>query len=62
MLEALPGAFVLLGACAPGTDPDAAANNHSPAAVFDDGVLADGAALYAELALRRLSRSRPSTT
>jgi len=62
VLEALPGAFVLLGACAPGTDPDAAANNHSPAAVFDDGVLADGAALYAELALRRLSRSRPSTT
>jgi hippurate hydrolase len=30
--------------------------NHSPRAVFDDSVLGDGAALLAELALRRLSR------
>jgi metal-dependent amidase/aminoacylase/carboxypeptidase family protein len=52
------GAFVLLGACARGADPESAANNHSPAAVFDDGVLADGAALYTELALRRLA-ARP---
>ena len=29
--------------------------NHSADARFDDAVLADGAALYAELALRRLS-------
>ena len=55
VLEQVPGAFVMLGACPPGTDPAAAPNNHSAYAVFDDGVLADGAALYAELALRRLA-------
>ncbi len=55
VLNEVPGAFVLIGACPPGTDPDAAAYNHSPKAVFDDAVLPDGAALYAELALRRLA-------
>ena len=54
VLNEVPGAFVLLGACPPDTDP-AAPSNHSAAARFDDGVLADGAALYAELALRRLA-------
>ena len=29
--------------------------NHSPYATFDDGVLADGAALYAELAISRIA-------
>ena len=47
---------VVRGACPPGTDPNAAAGNHSGAAVFDDSVLADGAQYYAELALRRLPR------
>jgi amidohydrolase len=56
VLSEVPGAFVLLGACPPGTDPHDAPSNHSAAALFDDGVLADGAALYAELALRRLVR------
>ena len=55
VLNQVPGAFVLLGACPPGTDPRTAPSNHSPAAVFDDSVLADGTALYAELALRRLT-------
>lgn len=55
VLNRVPGAFVLLGACPPGTDPRLAPSNHSPAAVFDDSVLADGTALYAELAFRRLS-------
>ena len=55
VLNQVPGAFVLLGACPPGTDPGTAPSNHSPAAVFDDSVLADGTALYAELALRRLT-------
>jgi amidohydrolase len=54
VLEQVPGAFVMLGACPPGADPATAPNNHSADAVFDDAVLADGAALYAELALRRL--------
>jgi hippurate hydrolase len=56
VLEQVPGAFVMLGACAPGADPATAPFNHSADAVFDDAVLSDGAALYAELALRRLAR------
>jgi amidohydrolase len=56
VLEQVPGAFVMLGACPPGADPATAPNNHSADAVFDDAVLAEGAALYAELALRRLAR------
>jgi amidohydrolase len=55
VLEAVPGAFVFLGACAPDEDPATAASNHAPQARFDDGVLADGAALLAELAVRRLA-------
>jgi hippurate hydrolase len=60
VLEQVPGAFVLLGACPPGADPATAPYNHSSTAVFDDSVLADGAALYAELALRRLARGNPA--
>jgi amidohydrolase len=55
VLEEVPGAFVFLGACPPEVDPQAAAYNHSPLAVFDDSVLPEGAALLAELALRRLA-------
>jgi hippurate hydrolase len=55
VLEAVPGAFVFLGACPPGRDPATAPYNHSPEAVFDDAVLPDGAALYASLAFSRLS-------
>jgi hippurate hydrolase len=55
VLNEVPGAFLMLGACPPGTDPRTVPSNHSPFAVFDDCVLADGTTLYAELALRRLS-------
>jgi amidohydrolase len=55
VLDQVPGAFLMLGACPPGTDPFSAPFNHSAEAVFDDSVLADGTALYAELALRRLA-------
>jgi amidohydrolase len=55
VLERVPGAFIMLGACPPGLDPATAAYNHSAEAAFDDAALADGTALYAELALRRLS-------
>jgi amidohydrolase len=55
VLDQVPGAFLMLGACPPDVDPFAAAFNHSAEAVFDDAVLADGTALYAELALRRLA-------
>ncbi|MGH3488711.1 MAG: M20 metallopeptidase family protein [Actinopolymorphaceae bacterium] len=55
VLERIPGAYVFLGACR-GDDPDSAPANHSPRAAFDDSVLADGATLLAELAVRRLAR------
>ncbi len=44
-----------LGAAPKGSDPESLPLNHSPYAEFDDAVLADGAALYAELATRRLA-------
>jgi amidohydrolase len=55
VLEQVPGAFVMLGACPPDADPATAPFNHSAEAAFDDAVLADGATLLAELALRRLA-------
>jgi len=55
VLEQVPGAFISLGACPPGVDPDTAPSNHSAEAVFDDCVLPDGTALYAALALQRLA-------
>ena len=57
VLEQVPGAFVMLGACPVGSDPENAPFNHSAEAIFDDSVLPDGTALYAELALRRLAAS-----
>ncbi|GAA2666714.1 M20 metallopeptidase family protein [Nonomuraea recticatena] len=55
VLEDVPGAFIFLGACPSDRDPADAPYNHSPEAQFDDAVLPDGAALYASLALSRLS-------
>ncbi len=55
VLEEVPGAFVMLGACPPGADPATAPYNHAADAVFDDAVLPDGAALLTELAARRLT-------
>ena len=55
VLDLVPGAFVMLGACPPPVDPATAPFNHSAFAVFDDTVLADGAALFTELAVRRLN-------
>ncbi|HEY7144519.1 MAG TPA: M20 family metallopeptidase [Streptosporangiaceae bacterium] len=55
VLEEVPGAFMFLGACPPGTDPLTAPYNHSAEAAFDDSVLTEGTALYAELAVRRLT-------
>ncbi|SFS12125.1 hippurate hydrolase [Agrococcus baldri] len=56
VLAEVPGAFLVLGAAPAGADPAAVADNHSPHAVFDDGVLVDGAAVYASLAARRLAQ------
>jgi hippurate hydrolase len=55
VLQAVPGAFVFLGACPPGIDPMTAPLNHAPDAQFDDAVLADGATLMASLAQRKLT-------
>jgi amidohydrolase len=57
VLEQVPGAMLMLGACPADADPFAAPYNHSAEAVFDDAVIPDGTALYAELALRRLGAS-----
>jgi hippurate hydrolase len=54
VLDEVPGAFVFLGACPPDRDVATAPFNHAPEAAFDDGVLADGAALLAQLAMKRL--------
>ena len=51
--QEVPSAYVNLSAC-PAADFASAPDNHSPRADFDDSVVPDGAALLAELALRRL--------
>jgi amidohydrolase len=54
VLEAVPGAFAMIGASPDGVDPEDSASNHSPYVVFDDRVLAEQASLLAALALERL--------
>ncbi|MEV0840413.1 M20 family metallopeptidase [Actinocatenispora sera] len=56
LLDAVPGAFVLLGAAPAGTAPADSASNHAGDVVFADDVLDDGADLLTELALRRLAQ------
>lgn len=60
VLKQVPGAFIMVGACPRDTDAATAPFNHSSEAVFDDAVLAEGTALYAELAQRRLTLARAS--
>ncbi|MBF9069291.1 M20 metallopeptidase family protein [Streptacidiphilus fuscans] len=55
VLARVPGTVVQLGATPEGQDHRSAPGNHSPHVVFDDSLVADGAALYAGLALQRLS-------
>lgn len=57
VLDQVPGSMAFLGACPPDRDPGTAPYNHSPEAVFDDAVLADGAALLAEWALQAVRSS-----
>src|SRR3954468_5991292 len=54
VLDKVPGTMAFLGACLPDRDLMTAPYNHSPEAAFDDAVLPDGAAVYAEWALHRL--------
>ena len=58
VLDEVPGVFLMLGAGPAGSDPGTAPFNHAADAVFDDEVLPDGAALLAELAVRRLAACR----
>ncbi len=60
VLEQVPGTFTMIGACPAGRDPMTVPYNHSAEAVFDDGVIADGTTLYAELAVRRLAEAATS--
>lgn len=53
VLDEVQGSFIGLGATPQGVDPETAAFNHSPFAEYDDSVLADGAALMAEIAVAR---------
>ncbi|MFJ6676963.1 M20 family metallopeptidase [Actinosynnema sp. NPDC091369] len=50
VLHRVPGAFIPFGV------GDGTTDNHSPLARFDDALLADGATVLAELALRRTAR------
>ncbi|MFZ0161023.1 MAG: M20 family metallopeptidase [Kineosporiaceae bacterium] len=56
VIAEVPGAMLFLGATTDDQDPLDAPSTHSPRAAFDDRVLPDGAALYAELAARSLAR------
>jgi hippurate hydrolase len=51
VLRQVPGALAFLGGCPRGTDPRAAAPNHSNRVVFDEEAMAAGTAVYAGLAL-----------
>jgi hippurate hydrolase len=55
VLEEVPGAFMMIGACPPDRNALTAPFNHSAEAVFDDAIIPDGMTIYAELALRRLA-------
>ena len=57
VLDRVPGTMAFLGACPADRDLMTAPYNHSPEAAFDDAVLPDGAAVYAEWALHRLGQS-----
>ncbi|MFR9725343.1 M20 metallopeptidase family protein [Streptomyces sp. MS19] len=57
VIAEVPGAMLFLGATLEGREPETAPGNHSPLAAFDESVLPGGAALYAELAVRRLTAS-----
>jgi hippurate hydrolase len=57
VVDIIPGAFIFMGACPADVDPNTASTNHSNKALFDDSVLADGAALLASLAFDVLNEA-----
>lgn len=56
VLLEVPGCYIALSAVPADADPSKTSFNHAPDATFDDGVLADGAALLAELTVRTFAR------
>ncbi len=61
VLDQVPGAFLMLGACPPDTDPFAAPFNHSAEAVFDDAMLSGWhGAVHGTGAAPARGRLRPS--
>ncbi len=58
VLQQIPGAMLMLGACPPELDPATAPNNHSDQVRFDDSVLPDQATILTTLALGALRRLR----
>ncbi|MEV4774063.1 M20 metallopeptidase family protein [Microbacterium sp. LWH12-1.2] len=57
VLNEVPGAFIFFRTTPADLDPAEAEANHSPRAVFDDGLLADQAAAMAALALSHVGRA-----
>lgn len=55
VLNAVPGSFVFVGSCPPGTRLEDAASNHSNKMVIDEDAMVVGIRLYAEVALRSLA-------
>ncbi|HEV7791476.1 MAG TPA: amidohydrolase, partial [Pseudonocardia sp.] len=56
VLNAVPGAMLMVGACPPDVDPAAAPYNHSPLARFDSSVLDTVVTLLAGFAAERLAK------
>lgn len=61
VLHEVPGSYVMLGASL-ADDVSQAPSNHSPRATFDDSVVATGALMHAELAVRSLAGLPPTGT
>lgn len=61
VLQTVPGAFVMLGAGLPSDRDGQVHPNHSSQSLFDDSLLAEGAAVIAEAALRRLAEHAKET-
>ncbi|WP_328465349.1 M20 family metallopeptidase [Actinoplanes sp. NBC_00393] len=57
VLEQVPGAYLMVGAVPPGTDPATAPMNHAPQAIFDDRSVPEAAVVLASLAAARLRKA-----
>ncbi|WP_203739886.1 M20 metallopeptidase family protein [Actinoplanes cyaneus] len=60
VLEQVPGAYLMVGAVPPGTDPATAPMNHAAQAIFDDRAVPEAAVVLASLAATRLASAAAS--